>query len=103
MTPPLSPRTRQLVEIFFKSNELPEAEQWLEQSCGNNLPFCEGLDEYQMERMRFAAIKLSKGNLPKLLEAIDEAGVDWRDLLLAAGFGHDVHAHELWAKKILEK
>ena len=56
-----------------------------------------------MERIRFAAIKLSQGNINKLLRAIDEARMDWRDLFMAADFGYDVNAHEKWAKEILDK
>jgi hypothetical protein len=103
MTPQLSPRTKQLVEIFFSQKDVSEASQWLEEECGNNLPSCGQQDEYGMERIRFAAIKLSKGNLLKLLKAIDEARMDWRDLLMAADFGFDVNAHENWVKGILEK
>src|SRR4026208_312164 len=101
MTPPLSPRTQQLVAGIFALQDRAEASQWLEQNCGNNLPFCHDHDEYQMERLRFAAIKLSQGNIQTLLQAIDAACMDWRDLLVAAGFGHDVMAHEAWAKNVL--
>ena len=103
MAPPLSPRTKQLVEIFFSSKDISEASQWLEEECGNNLPSCGQQDEYGMERIRFAAIKMSKGNVLKLLKAIDEARMDWRDLLMASDFGYDVNAHENWAKDILRK
>jgi len=102
MPPKLNPRTRQLVEKVFGPKRVAEAVQWLEDECGDNLPSCKNHDEYQMERIRFAAIKLSGGNIQKLLEAIDEARMDWRDLFMAAGFGHDVSAHEQWAKDILE-
>ena len=101
MTPPLSLRTQQLVAGIFGLQDRAEASQWLEQNCGNNLPFCHDHDEYQMERLRFAAIKLSQGNIQKLLRAIDASCMDWRDVLMAAGFGHDVRAHEAWAKDIL--
>jgi hypothetical protein len=40
-------------------------------------------------------------SMQKLLEAIDEARMDWRDLFMAAEFGHDVRAHEKWAKEML--
>jgi hypothetical protein len=103
MTPPLSLRTQQLVAGIFSLKDRADASQWLEQKCGNNLPFCNDYDEYQMERLRFAAIKLSQGNIQTLLQAIDAACMDWRDLLVAAGFGHDVMAHEAWAKDILRQ
>ena len=103
MTPGLSQRTRQLVESLFDPVDVNEACLWLEEECGNNLPFCGSSDAFQMERIRFAALKLSKGNPHKLLRAIDEARLDWRDLPLAAGFGTDENAHETWAKEVLQK
>ena len=55
-----------------------------------------------MERIRFAVIKLSKGNIEKLLAVIDEACMDWRDVLMAADFGYDMQTHEYWLKEILK-
>lgn len=54
------------------------------------------LDEFQLERVRFAALKLSTGSLAGLRRAVELAKLDARDLLMAAGFGHDVRAHEAW-------
>jgi hypothetical protein len=99
MTLKLSPRTRKLVNIIFPLKQVEEAVQRLEEECGNTIPFCYDNDEYQMEWIRFAAIKLSEGNIDKLLHAIDEARMDWRDLFMAADFGYDVKAHEDWARK----
>ncbi|HSK66120.1 MAG TPA: hypothetical protein VK888_04265, partial [Anaerolineales bacterium] len=73
MTPGLSQRTRQLVDSLFDPIDVHEACLWLEEECGNNLPFCSEADEFQMERIRFAALKISKGNPHKLLRAIEEA------------------------------
>ena len=98
----LSLRTRQLVDTLFDPKDTAEAVRWLEDECGNNLPFCEKNDEFAMERIRFAALKLSRGDILKLLAAIDEARMDWRDLLMAADFGYDVEAHNQWAKEVLE-
>ena len=103
MTPKLSPRTRQLAEIIFPSDQASEAMQWLEDECGNNLPFQKDSDEFQMERIRFAALKLSAGNISALLKTVDEARMDWRDVLMAAGFGTDLSAHEFWANEILNQ
>ena len=103
MTPRLSPPTKRLVELFFPSKDVAEASRWLDEECGHHLPACQNLDEVGMERIRFAAIKLSQGNIPKLLEAIDQARVDWRDLLMAADFGYDVEAHQTWAQQVLEE
>jgi hypothetical protein len=102
MAPKLSPRTMLLVSKIFNAEKFEEAVQQLENECGNNIPFCSNDDEYQMERIRFAAIKLSSGDIKKLREAINEARMDWRDLFMAAGFGYDVKAHEKWAEEILK-
>ena len=64
--------------------------------CGSNLPFNEEADGRSLERIRFAALKLSDGDLAKLRAAIELAQIDSRDVLVAAGFGHDVRAHEAW-------
>ncbi len=56
------------------------------EQCGNNLPFLENVDE-RIERFQFAALKLSEGKLSELDRAIALAKADWRDLLMAAGFG----------------
>ena len=50
--------------------------------------------EAALERLQFAALKLSEGNLDKLDRAVALANRDWRDLLMAAGFGEDVDAHK---------
>ena len=73
------------------------------QQCGNNLPFSEHSDEFQLERVRFAALKLSAGNLDGLRKAIELAKTDWRDVLVAAEFANDVTAHARWTPASLEK
>ncbi|MHC5063137.1 MAG: hypothetical protein ACYTG5_04080 [Planctomycetota bacterium] len=41
-------------------------------------------------------MKLSGGDITKLLDALELASIDWRDALVAAGFGDDPMAHEQW-------
>jgi diaminohydroxyphosphoribosylaminopyrimidine deaminase/5-amino-6-(5-phosphoribosylamino)uracil reductase len=48
------------------------------------------------ERVRLAALRVSGGSRAKLDEAIALAKLDWRDLLVEAGFADDVDAHERW-------
>ncbi len=64
--------------------------------CGSNLPFNENADARGLERIRFAALKLSNGDLAELRNVIEQAQIDSRDVLVAAGFGQDVRAHEAW-------
>lgn len=59
-------------------------------------PDLENLNQIELERFRFAVLKLSQGRLDILRRAIDLAQSDWRDLLMAADFGYDVTAHNRW-------
>ena len=96
MAPALSPETERRVAALFAEKTRSEVRALLVNECGNNLPFCQDLDEFRLERIRFAALKLSGGDPQKLKRAIRMAKRDWRDLLMAAGFAHDVTAHERW-------
>ena len=40
--------------------------------------------------------------LERLREAIHVAQEDWRDVLVAAGFGTDTRAHERWEPRVLD-
>lgn len=93
---PLSPETRWRLDALFAPGDRPAAEAILVDECGNNLPFCEKSDTFELERLRFAALKESEGNLNLLRQAVDLAKLDWRDLLMSAGFGEDVTEHKRW-------
>ena len=92
----LSLETMRRVSILFPPDQRDEAALILTRECGNNLPFLEKLNEYELERFRYAALKLSKGSLDGLRRAAELANLDWRDLLMAAGFGEDVGVHREW-------
>ena len=92
----LSHETVARIEVLFKAEERVEAACLLNEQCGNNLPFLGKLDCHELERYQFAALKISKGDVSNLRKAVNLAQSDWRDLLMAAGFGSDVHAHENW-------
>ena len=94
----LSKKTQQHVATLFPPNTRDSAADLLLHQCGNNLPFLEKCDEVQLERFRFAALKLSCGDLQKLKKAIELAKQDWRDLIVAAGFG-EVDAHKRWSPR----
>jgi hypothetical protein len=49
-----------------------------------------------MERIRFAVLKLATESEAGLDAAVNLANTDWRDLLMSAGFGKDLDAHEKW-------
>jgi len=94
--PPLSPETLARVEVLFAPEQREAARAMLENECANNLPFCERSDMFALERIRFAALKLSAGSLAGLEREIEQAKRDWRDTLMAAGFGLEVNAHHRW-------
>jgi hypothetical protein len=60
------------------------------------MPQCEESTPEKMDRIRLAAIKLSNGVYVKLVEAVSLANTDWRDVLMAAGLGYDIDAHNKW-------
>jgi hypothetical protein len=93
---PLSPETKRRLDALFQAAERPVAENFLVAYCGDELPFSQHEDMYQLERVRFAVLKLSEGKLGSLKAMIEHANIDWRDILVAAGFGNDIHAHERW-------
>jgi len=97
----MSPDTRRLIDPLFHPADRADAAALLERDCGRNLPFCEDLTEAQLERFRFAAIRLSEGSLDRLAEVVVQAQTDWRDLLMMAGFAHDPDEHRAWCSRVL--
>ena len=90
----LSSETRKRIGSLFPPSKREKVARLLREQCGNNLPFLEDVDEFGLERFRFAALKLSGGDLNVLRNAIELAKTDWRDLLVAAGFANDINAHK---------
>jgi hypothetical protein len=92
----LSKQTALRVSRLFHEKDRAIVEQHLAQECGDNLPLVNPDYLELAERIRFAVLKLSNGDVDKLLFLIREAAKDWRDTLVAAGFGHDEKAHLQW-------
>ncbi len=92
----LSANTRHHVATLFEERDRTAAEELLVRECAENLPLWVDASEAGLERVRFAALRVSGGNLDRLKEAIDLANTDWRDVLVAAGFANDPRAHERW-------
>ena len=93
----LSEKTETVLERVFPDDETRNAARTtLIHKCGNNVPFCEDSGPEEMERIRFSVLKLSKGDIKKFHEAVELANIDWRDLFMAARFGHDTKAHVKW-------
>ncbi|HCT46785.1 MAG: hypothetical protein CMJ35_11085 [Phycisphaerae bacterium] len=90
---PLSELTESLIELLFTERDQEEARFLLAQIEG---------EVRSSERIQIAAIKSSNSDTTELAACIDEANRDWRDLLMGAGFGHDVKAHINWAQDQLD-
>jgi hypothetical protein len=98
-TPPISTGSEIRIELLFSVDEQELVRSLLRDECGNSLPGLESADPEAMDRFRFAVLKLSQGELPKLEDALRLAKADWRDLLMAAGFGESLSAHQSWMPK----
>ena len=85
-SPQLQPRVLELLRLAFAPKDREDARTLL--ACIEH--------ERECERVRIAAIRVSEGSLDRLGQAADLAKLDFRDLLMAAGFGHDIHAHTTW-------
>ena len=92
----LSDATTARLRALFSPDEQAAVIRLLEEDCGANLPFCEAATSESAERIRFAALKLSRGDLGELRSIVEHARIDWRDVLVGAGFGDDVEAHRRW-------
>jgi len=94
--PAISTETQRRIDLLFPPWQRQQVATLLATQCANNLPFLESLSATELERYQFAALKLSNGTIEGLQKAIEVANSDWRDLLVAAGFGHSVRVHEKW-------
>jgi hypothetical protein len=98
----LTDRTLRLVEHLFSAGDSGVAQRLLLEECGTNLPFCETQDAAGLERIRFAVLMLSGGDVEKLRATVEHAKQDWRDVLVSAGFGYSLTEHDRWAQAVLE-
>jgi hypothetical protein len=100
MSPRLSPATKQHVDAMYPPEARAEAVRLLEEECGHNIPpIVHDADEFAFERLRFAALKVSNGDVDLLRKAIQLAKEDFRELLGAAGFAWSATAHMRWQPK----
>lgn len=96
---PISALVKAAVLNLFPPASTSVVVRLLEERCSNNLPLIEKQGERGIERIRAAVLKLSEGDLAKLEQALKLANSDWRDVLVAAGFGNDLENHLHWLAK----
>ena len=90
---PLHEDTLKRIEILFPKNLQPQIIDALLNDCAKGI-LPSTLEE--LERIRVAVLKLSDGKLKDFQSAISLSQIDWRDVLVSAGFGCYVNAHKHW-------
>jgi hypothetical protein len=96
-TLPLSQEAEKRVALLFEPTHQEIVRTILVRDCGANL--WRDTSETEIDRLRFAVLKVSRGSLDRLVYAIERAKTDWRDVLLAAGFANNPQAHRSWLPK----
>jgi hypothetical protein len=96
--PNLSLETKRRVELLFRQEEQSAVTGLLVLRCGYSIPGFKRAGEPDVERARFAVLKLSNGSLDELRRAIELAHLDVRDLLVSSGFT-DVTEYQNWVPK----
>jgi hypothetical protein len=92
----LSEPTWARIRALFPADRQDAVARSLRERCGDNLPLVDATYAPLAERIRFAVLKLSAGDDAALDRHLRMAAVDWRDVLVAAGFGNDTRAHMDW-------
>jgi hypothetical protein len=90
----LTSDTLDRIHRTFPEAAWTEVETLLREECGDRLPLVRSAE--LVERIRFAVLKLSCGDLDRLKRHIRGARHDWRDVLMAAGFANSITSHKEW-------
>jgi len=91
--PVISSVVRERIEAAFPASDWEVVERLLVQSCTTGLPLACGEDARFFERIHCAVIELSEGRIDVLKRWIGESHIDWRDVLVVAGFADSPTAH----------
>jgi hypothetical protein len=95
----LSPATWERLKLIFRPEDKEKAASILMNECGTNLPHLENSTPEGLERIRFAVVKMSDGNIRDLQYMVYVAKRDWRDVLGKAGFADSFTTHLEWVPK----
>lgn len=91
----ISDETLWRIEALFPPEQREEVIVRLAFECGRNVPHFERQSPVELERLQFAALKYSQGEMALLRRGIAQAQRDWRDLFVGVGFAA-VDAHRQW-------
>ncbi len=96
--PELTAESRRRLNLLFTGDERRKAVSILVRRCGNNLAGLSRATPVELDRYRFAVLKLSHGSLVELERAVELAEIDTRDLLVESGFP-EINDHLSWEPK----
>ena len=94
----ITSRVDAVIRKLFPPKDQATVRQILLEECSDKLPLVKNPNE--IERIQLGILKLSLGDVSTFLEAAHMARRDWRDVLVAAGFGNDLEAHSHWAAEV---
>lgn len=99
----LAPLTEELIASCCPPTQRQAVSDFLSANCARDLPGIGSTPEWieLIDRIQLAAIRGSNWNLETIAAAVKLANLDWRDLLVAAGFANDLSSHRLWQKNAL--
>lgn len=98
---PLRPNVTAAITALFAPEEQETVATMLIEECNAVQLHSSSADG--LERIQLAVLKLSNGEVDTFLAAAELAQLDWRDALMAAGFGEDLEAHLKWVQTIKSK
>jgi putative acetyltransferase len=102
VNPLLSMAAWQLINRLFAPADKPVAALKLAAACPADTTLRSAAHTSELERVRLAILRLANGTLHGLDAAIAAANTDWRNTLVAAGFGHSTTAHQVWLERFAQ-
>ena len=97
-THPLCPSVITAIASLFTPDDRETITKILIEECNTEKIYASS--DTGVERIQLAVLKLNNGDTDKFLAAVELAQLDWRDVLVAAGFGNDLEAHLKWIGEI---
>ena len=85
----------QWVETLFRPTDRAFVSEMLMSKCGFDVPGMRHSGQEDIDRVRCSVLKLSDGSVAALMQAVELAQVDVRDLFVSAGFPNPSD-HEEW-------
>jgi len=101
MSAPLTPLVLNVIQRDFPAADADLIGAILLDGCGDDLPMIHGPPD--IERIRLAVLKLAEGDVQVIPDHLGMARVDWRNVLMVAGFANDAGAHLVWAAEEKKK